>query len=161
MSTPDPFAEPGPTGGGKMPSMAQLKGRLLLVTPTGIEKGITSPLKKTPHDRITADVVILDGDPIKGVLNKDGEVTHVYDTPLAPPHRLDALWISQMVLVNQLRNALKSEGMVLGRVTQLPAQTAGNNKAWSLDAATEDDKKVARAYIESQKVDENDPFASA
>lgn len=159
--TTDPFDEPGPTGGGKMPAMSQLKGRLLLITPTGIERGITSPLKKEPHDRITADVVILDGDPIKGVLNKDNEVTHIYETPLSPPHKLDAMWISQTVLVNQLRNAQKNSGMVLGRVTQLPPVKAGNNKSWSLDAPTEDDKKVARAYIESTKVDPDDPFASA
>jgi hypothetical protein len=147
--------------------MKQLKGRLLLVTPTALTKNATSPLKKDasgnliPHDRMTADVTFLDGDPIKGVLDKDGEVTHVYDEPLNAPHKLESMWISQTVLVNQLRKAEKNGGMVLGRLVQLPPTQAGNAKAWSLDAASDEDKKIARAWIEKQKVDEDDPFASA
>ena len=157
--TTDPFDEPGPSSsGGKNPSMKQLKGRLLLITPTDIARGITSPMRKEPHDRITADVVILDGDPIKGVLNKDDEVTHVFDSPLTAPHKIEAMWIAQTVLVNQLRNAHKSGGMVLGRVTQMPANKDGN-RAWSLNAPEESDKKLARAYIAAAKEAEADPFA--
>lgn len=156
--TTDPFAEPGPVGsGGKNPSFAQLKGRLLLITPTALDKGITSPMKKDPHDRITADVVILDGDPIKGVLNKDNEVTHVYDEPITAPHKIENMWISQAVLVNQLRNAHKSGGMVLGRVNQLPARP-GQSKAWTLESPEEADKAEARKYIASVPKDD-DPFA--
>ncbi len=165
MTTDDPFSEPGPRGAGKFPSMKQLKGRLLLVTPTGLTKNATSPLKKDaggnliPHDRITADVVFLTGDPIKGVLDKDDEVTHTYDEALVAPHKLEAMWISQTVLVNQLRAALKREGMVLGRLVQLPPTQAGNAKAWSLEAATDEDKTKARAYLASLPKEDDDPFA--
>lgn len=160
MST-DPFSDPAPAGG-KWPSLKQLKGRLLLITPLAIEK-VPNTLSKTPGamtDRITADVVFLDGDPIKGILDKDDEVSHTYDEPLIAPTLMNNRFISGVRLVPRLSKALSTQGMVLGRLVLLP-KIGDKSRVWDLEAASEDDKKIARAYLESTKVDPDDPFASA
>jgi hypothetical protein len=151
----DPFDDPGSTGGGKYPSMAQLKGRLLLVEPTNLEKGIPSTLEPDKKvDRVTATVHVLDGDAITDVLDKDGDSTFTFDEPLVAPFVLEDMYLSQVVLVNQLRKAYKAEVKVLGRLGQLPAQKKGNNKAWAFEIPTEQDKQTARDYLAALKPDD-------
>jgi hypothetical protein len=158
MSETDPFDDPGSTGGGKYPSMAQLKGRLLLIEPTALAKNVPGMEPGKFVDRITATVGVIDGkEPITDVLDKDGDSTFTFDEPLVAPFELEDLYISQVVLVNQLRKAYKAETKVLGRLVQLPAREKGRNKAWGLEAPTDEDKTAAREYLANKPTD--DPWS--
>ena len=156
----DPFDAPGSKGAGKFPAMKQLKGRLLLIEPTRLDKQITSNLNPDKKvDRMSANVTVLDGDPITNVLDKDGDVVHEFDEPLAAPHTMEDMYISQTVLVNQLRKAYKAESKVLGRLVQLPAARPGENKAWAFEEPTDADKDIARGYLASEKAKgKDDPW---
>lgn len=153
---PDPFEQPTAVSGGKFPAMKQLgtgckertvtygagtpqektlktKGRLVLIQPTHLDKNVPGVGKDAkPRDRITANVTVFDGPPIEAVIDKDGEITHEFEEPLTPPFTLEGMYISQAVMVGQLRNALENKGRVLGRMAALPPQTAGNSRAWCL-----------------------------
>lgn len=64
----DPFGDPGSSS--TYPSLKQLKGRTLIVRPTKLEKGLPNPLQPgQTRDRMTADVVVLDGDPILSLIH--------------------------------------------------------------------------------------------
>ena len=139
----DPFDEPGSTGGGKFPSMAQLKGRLLLVQPMSLAKGV--PGAYGEQDRITANVHVLDGGDITEVLDKDGDVSFTPDVPWSPPCQMEDMYLSQRGLVNQLKSAYRNETQVLGRLNSRKLENG--NKMFELLPATDDDKVLARAYL--------------
>jgi hypothetical protein len=148
----DPFGEPGSSGGGKFPSMKQLAGRLLLVQPHTLTKGVVGAFG--PQDRMTSHVHVLDGDPITEVLDKDGDVAFTPDEPWTPPVTLEDLYISQRGLVNQLKSAYKAEGMVLGRL-RIRKLDSGN-KMFELEPASTEDKALAREFLAKKK--DSDPW---
>ena len=143
----DPFDEPGAKGSGAFPGVAQLKGRLVIVKPLNLEKNVPAPGENgKTQDRITADVHVLDGEPIAAALDKDGDIKAEFDEPLTAPFVLESMYLSQTVLVNQLRSAYKNDGIVLGRIGQEPARKKGQNKPWVFENATDADKATAREY---------------
>jgi hypothetical protein len=142
----DPFDEPGAKGSGAFPGVAQLKGRLVIIKPLNLEKHVPGVEAGKFVDRITADVHVLDGEPITAALDKDGDIKAEFDEPLVPAFVLESMYLSQTVLVNQLRAAYKNDGIVLGRIGQDPARKKGQNKAWVLETANDADKATAREY---------------
>jgi hypothetical protein len=149
----DPFSDPG--SGGSYPTMKMLNGRLLLIRPTVLEKGLPNTLQPgTFRDRITADVVVLDGDDITEIVNDDGDVTAELDEPLVPPFKLEDMYISQSKLISEIKSKVADKGLVIGRLARLKPLKAGQKGAWSLQVATDADRAVGRAYLASV-----DPFA--
>ena len=152
----DPFGDPGSSS--TYPSLKQLKGRTLIVRPTKLEKGLPNPLQPgQTRDRMTADVVVLDGDPITERLDDDDNATP-FDEPLAPPFKLEDMYLSGAKMIAECKGKLpageKPAGMVIGELTKLPPQKPGQKGAWSLKAASEAQKALGRKYLANV-----DPFA--
>lgn len=148
---------------GAFPKLEELEGRLVLIQPSKCE---TVPGYKNvgTQERITADVVVLDGE--------------------GAPERFDDMYLSQKGLVPMLKRCLKpgaAHPFVLGRVEMAAtkdyvdaAEKAGGIKKlleewarkgakgekpqffWNLADFTDAEADLARAYIRS-----TDQFASA
>lgn len=156
----DPFDGPAPQAP-RGPRLREMYGRLLLVVPRKLEEGIPNRLGKPgdTQDRMTADVVVLDGGPI----NYGGKPEAVPPTPhdkvAQIPHKTERMYISSAGLISQSRKALAKlvtegrPGMVLGRLTKGAASEKGE-PPWLLDTPTDADKAIARAYLSTV-----DPFA--
>lgn len=133
-------------------------GRLCIFRPVDLEKNVPSRFKGVPpSDRMKVDIVVLDGDKIETVLDKDGDVTYTFAEPLVPSFELKAMFVSQKLVVDQLTDAHRDGGMVLGRIVKLPPKTAGGNKAWAIGNYTDADKEKAVAYLVANPV--ADPFS--
>lgn len=156
----DPFDAPAPQRP-RGPRLQEMYGRLLLIIPHKLEENVPNRLGKAgdTQDRLTADVVILDGGPINygGTPEKVPPVPH--DKVAQVPHRNEKMFISAVGLISQCREALSKKvtqgrpGMVLGRLTV--GQATGNqNPPYLLTPATEADKAIGRAYLANV-----DPFA--
>jgi hypothetical protein len=142
MTQSDPFGEPQ----SEFITAKDFVGRLVLVTPTGVETGIESTMpdsKGKTYDRVIADVVVL-----------DGAVTDKFDVI---PCRLEGQLLSGAGLVPQLTKRT-SAGPVPGRMTL--GRFGHRRGKWPQPAvvmseATDADKQVARNYLASL-----DPFAA-
>ncbi len=148
-ATTDTFGAPSR---GAYPSLDELEGRLLLITPSKVQ---TVPGYKNvgTQERITADVAVLDGD---------------------NPETHDDMYLSQRGLVPMLKKCLKpgNKPQVLGRLERTPtsdyaakAEAAGGFGAlmaewakkggkgdkpqffWNLVEFTPEDAALARAYL--------------
>lgn len=148
---------------GRFPKVEELEGLLVLIKPSKVEYGVKG--KYGEQTRVTADVVVLDGDDA-GTEYED-------------------MYLSQRGLVPTLEKCLKpgaKHPWVLGRISKFPSKelresgvedAAGVDKAlaewarkggkgekpqfaWGLADFTDADANVARAYIAK-----NDSFASA
>lgn len=154
----DPFSAPAPQS--SRPRVRDLYGRLLLVIPHKLEEGIPNRLQPgTTQDRMTADVIVLDG----GTLHYGGRPEATPPTQhtkqVEVPHKIDRLFLSQAGLISQCRDALAKRlrnepGMVLGRLATGEAKEGGQNPPYLLTPPTEDEKNVARQYLATV-----DPFA--
>lgn len=155
----DPFSGPAPQQP-RGPRLRDLYGRLLLVVPVKLEKDV--PNRREPgktQDRMTADVIVLDGGPIAygGTPEKTPSVPH--DKTAQVPHKTAAQYISAAGIISQCREALAKRmlgqpGMVLGRLTVGQAKEPGHNAPWLLSVPTDADKALARQYLAQV-----DPFA--
>lgn len=146
-------------------------GRLVIVTPVKLEHNVKSQFAgNPPGDRMSLDVVILDGPPITNVIDKDGEVVYTFTEPLVPGQNavLKAMYTSHTVLIGQLVKLMvngesapgKSQ---YGRVLKLNPKNAGGNKPWALGRAVDPKQAVkdldaARAWMKANPAP--DPFAS-
>lgn len=152
----DPFSDPGSASG--YPSLKQLKGRVLIVVPKVLERGLPNTLNPgQTRDRLTADVHVLTGDDIAFRLDDDDNETP-FDEPLTVPFKLEDMYLSGAKLINETKAKLpsgdKPAGMVIGQLTKLPPQKAGQKGAWSLAQATPEQKAIGRKYLADV-----DPFA--
>jgi hypothetical protein len=149
MST-DPFTD----ARSSFTKLDDLIDRTVLVAPQEIQtlKSTLRGQEGKEYDAITADVIVLDGEP-------DDEIG--IETV---PTTIEGMRISGSVVVNQLRPKVKSHGLVLGRVSKQKAQTKGFNDAYVLDSKSidKDDpvRKVARTegqkYLDAR---ETSPFS--
>lgn len=162
-STPpgvDPFDAPAPQQP-RGPRMRDIYGRLLLIVPHKLEEGIPNQKGKPGdvQDRLTADVVILDGGPIAYGGRPEATPSIPHDKTTNPPHRNSRMYISNVGIISQCRLALAKKvttgqpGMVLGRLGVGEAK-GGNNPPYVLSAPTDADKQTARQYLSTV-----DPFA--
>lgn len=119
------FADPSTASG---IDWKDLHGSLLLIKPSAQEVGI-----KTVHgdsNAIRADISVLDGD-------KEG--TEYEDTLVFPK-----------VLQSQLKPRIGQ--MVLGRLGQ-GHKKPGQSPPWTLSTATDDEKKIGKAYLDRTAAD--------
>lgn len=158
----DPFGAPAPQA--DRPRVLDMLGRLLLIMPKKIE---TVPNKKKPgttQERMTADVIVLDGGPLAygGAPEKPKPIPHTKTGQI--PMKVTALYISQVGLVSQcqpyLLNYLAKNGgktMALGRLDLGEAKDAESNPPYLLRSATPEEAQVARAWLAANPAP--DPFA--
>ena len=104
----DPFAQPASS---LFPKVDQLGGRLLLIKPKLIEV-VPKPAEfggkpGETQERVTADVVVLDGGEIVGE---------------EAPTKFSDMYISQQSLVGVLKGALRQNTATLGRLFQFPVK---------------------------------------
>jgi hypothetical protein len=168
--TADPFTQPSSA---KHPKVNDLFGRLLLLTPSVIEK-VPGYQNKGVVDRVTADVVVLDGGEFEG-------------SPT--PALITDMYFSQAALVGTLRKALRTGQPVLGRLYRNPTKDNSSKYptrealeaaftawrpgqeaiqyVWTLEGFTEDEAAVARQYLATSQTrvaapapaqDEKPPF---
>lgn len=154
----DPFSGPAPRA--DRPRVRDMYGRLLLLIPHKLEEGIPNRLQPgTTQDRMTADVIVLDGGalPYGGRPEATPPVPHNKSAQV--PLKVDRLFISQAGLISQCREALAKRlrgqpGMVLGRLAVGEANAPGQNAPYLLTPPTDADKQFARQYLAAV-----DPFA--
>jgi hypothetical protein len=151
MSDKNPFEGNGddPFGAapesGVYPKQADLRGRLLLITPTKFEANVPSSNPKyPPTDRVTADVAVLDG-AVEGF----DDVTFT------------DMWLSGTKVTGSLHKSMKAgQKMILCRIISQDndARPSAENP-WSVTTEyTEDDAVKAREYLANRKP--VDPFSS-
>lgn len=148
----DPFADPTPRQS-NFASADSFRGRLVIIEPTKLERDIPkqSSVPNGPKgDRVTATVTVVDGlGPVQTFASRqptgnwlDGDV-----------HR--GVWFNQDQLAAGLQTldgkALKP--MVLARIDTLkPGTPAGQGNPWTISAASDEDKQIARAYLANRMV---------
>lgn len=146
--TTDPFMDPA-TPPSAFPTLASLRGRLVLVKPTKQET-VPNNLGQpgSTQQRVTADVTVVDGrGPVPVV--KQGSPTG--QTLEGPEFR--GMWIQGEFITTQLAEALRSGGMVLGTVnTPKTNMPPGKGNAWGLTRATDADKQTARDFLAGRTI---------
>lgn len=159
----DPFGDPA--AGTARPKMKDMYDRLLLISPEKVDQqpSLNDPSKMV--DRLTATVVVLDGGvfPFGGDLSETPPIPHtvIIDADELP-YKIDSMYVSAVGIVNQCRDALDARErktgkptMVLGRLKKGEQKDPTRKAPWRLEKATDADKEIARAYINSQN-----PFSS-
>lgn len=156
----DPFDGPAPQEA-RGPRLRDMYGRLLLIIPLKLEEGIPNRLGKPgdTQDRMTADVVVLDGGTIHygGKPEKIPSIPHTKASEV--PLKNARMFISSVGLISQCRQALAKKvttgqpGMVLGRLNVGEAK-GDQAPPYLLTSPTDADKVIARQYLANV-----DPFA--
>ncbi|MBB4689802.1 hypothetical protein [Amycolatopsis jiangsuensis] len=155
----DPFSAPAPQAA-RGPRVRDMYGRLLLVIPHKLEEDLPNRLQPgTTQDRLTADVIILDGGEIQYGGKPEATPPVPHTKTVATPFKSERMFLSQRGLISQCREALAKRlqgqpGMVLGRLTTGEAKEAGQNAPFLLSPPTDEDKALARQYLAQV-----DPFA--
>jgi len=133
-------------------------GRLLLISPTKIERNVPNKRGKPDangqlpvQDRMTADVVYLDGPPFMygGDPEGFGGAPKDHTAQASIPHEALGMWLSQQVIIQQCERSIG--GMVLGRLTKGVSNTPGNRQPWKLDDPTDADRQIARDYLRAKQ----------
>ncbi len=145
----DPFAAPAPPQSSIVrPRLLDFGrdpgGRLVLITPTDIKRGVPNRLSNKPgdtQDRMTCDLVVLDGNafPYGGAPEKGQPHTLLATVPCEIP----SMWISNVGLIGQVERRMNEP--VLGRLVIEPLDNG--NTIYRLKDATEAEKQVARQYL--------------
>jgi hypothetical protein len=154
----DPFSGPAPQMV-RGPRLREMYGRLLLLLPYKVETvpNRLDPAKGT-QERMTADVVVLDGGPVQFGGRPEAVPPVPHDKTAQTPYRAERMFISAVGLVSQCREALARRaqgqpGMVLGRLGV--GEAKGDQKPpFLLTPPTDADKQAARQYLATV-----DPFA--
>lgn len=157
----DPFDDPAPPRP-KGPRLDEMYGRLVLVIPKGMDKGKSTEADGTTsvYDRMSADVIVLDGGPMPYGGKPNGRPPTPHDKVAPIPHREVAMYISAKAIISMCRVAWDKRqrgepGMVLGRLNygEQPADPK-MTAPWILDKASDADRALARQYLATI-----DPFA--
>jgi hypothetical protein len=155
----DDFSDPATRG--ISPRWEQLDGRLLMIRPTKLERGVVNTLGRPDsngqmptQDRMTCTVTILDGPPLLyGGKPKEG----IPDTIQANvPCEFEGMLNSQVLIVSQCESKVpgapggKPEGGVVlgryGRSEKAPSQP-GMERARKLLIAADADRALARQWV--------------
>lgn len=155
----DPFSGPAPQQP-RGPRVRDMYGRLLLVIPHKLEDVPNRLQPGTTQERMTADVIVLDGGPIAFGGRPEATPPVPHDKTAVIPHKIAKMFLSQRGLISQCREALAKKlttgqpGMVLGRLAVGESREVGQNAPYLLTPPTDADKQAARAYLATV-----DPFA--
>jgi hypothetical protein len=157
----DPFGDPAPREA-RGPRLQEMAGRLILITPKLVERVPARDKDRVGQydNRMTADVVILDGGPCAYGGKPEGRPPVPHDKVAQLPHRNRDMFISSVGLVSQCREALDKRqrgepGMVLGRLGYGEQSDPTKSAPWLLLPATDADKAIARQYLSTV-----DPFGN-
>jgi len=139
------FGKPAePTPGGDFVRLDDLHDRLLLIQPKKIDTVPSKQLDddgnpKPPYERITADVVVLDGRPKIG-----GRSVEL-------PYVVRDMWLSGGQLVGQIRDYVGNPETpyALGRLGRGEPNSFGTAPR-ILEAYDDDDAQIAVKYLEAQ-----------
>jgi hypothetical protein len=153
---PTPWGAPAPPPD-RGPRVRDIYGRLLLISPKKIET-VVNRLSKVPgemQDRMTVDIVVLDGGPLAFGGAPEATPPKPHDRTVEIPYLIEGLWMSQVGLVSQCREALANklsglpgkQTMVLGRLSVSEDSKPGQNPAYLLLNPTPEDGALATAYI--------------
>lgn len=147
----DPLNFMDPANVAARPTIASLRGRLVMIKPLKQE---TVPNRLgapgSTQERVTADVTVVDGrGPVPVMEGNPPRATgQTLDGPEFP-----RLWIQNEYIVTQLSEALRVGGIVLGRVDlPNPNQNPGKGNAWGLTKATDADKQTARDFLANRTI---------
>lgn len=161
----DPFGGPAPRAP-KGPRFREMHKRLLLILPKKLEEGVPNRLGEPgdTQDRLTADVIVLDGDPIAYGGEPEKVDGKPHDKVAQIPCKNTAMFVSYTGIVSQCREALENyknkkggKTMALGRLGLGEVPANGGNRPWVLQDPTEQDKAIAREYL--RKNPPADPFS--
>lgn len=136
------FATPDPVGATR-PAVRDFVDRVVVIRPTRIERDVpnqSDPSKK--QDRVTADVLVLDGGPLQfgGNVARGKPLTMEVQTPFL----VKAMYISNTNMVQAVENQV-GKGVVLGRVEIGRAGDPTKNPPFNLVEVPQDDPKYAAA----------------
>lgn len=124
----NPFNAPAPVGGVR-PRVADIAGRMVAFTPTALALNVPGIKAGTFQDRITTDVVVLDGGPLAFGGKPEKGIPHTL--VISTPCEFTGMYVSQTNMVGALRGSVGA-GVVLGRIVQGTTNVAGNNPPWNL-----------------------------
>jgi len=147
-------------------TVAKCVGRTVLVIPKKVDRKHVNPQypDNAPVDRWTADVVVLDGEPISEIVDKDGDVTAELEEPLVPPFLVSDLYISNQMLGQQMdgvysrKLAGTGSGKILAQIMVLPPAKKGGNKPYAFGDASSAAKETALQWLKDNP--EPDEFDS-
>lgn len=143
---PEGFTAPVNTAVAR-PRIMDMAGRLVLIRPTKIERGVPNTIEPGKfQDRVTADVIVLDGGPLDFGGKPEKGVPHT--TRVNAPYTVISMWITQQVIVLQLEREIG--GAVLGRIGR-GAATGNRQPAWRLLDPSDADRAAATAYIHAER----------
>lgn len=146
VNAPAGFSAPVNTAVAR-PRIMDMAGRLVLIRPTKIERNVPNTIEPGKfQDRITADVIVLDGGPLDFGGKPEKGIAHTIRVDA--PYVVQSMWITQQVIVLQLEREIN--GAVLGRIGR--GQATGNRQpAWRLLDPSDADRAVATAYIHAER----------
>lgn len=147
FSTPPP---PSASGSGNMPKIGDLQGRLLIIMPESLQRGLLSRFTNRDgspqaQDRLTATVVVLDGGPLQWGGTQPGSARQNADVPYV----IKGLWIQQTKLIEQLNEPLQirlggGPGLALGRLWKTGTE---QNAPYVLATPNDQDVQAYNAYV--------------
>lgn len=161
VAQPGQFLAPPPpsaTGSGNIPKIGDLQGRLLIVMPETVVRGVASKFQgqggqQQFMDRMTCTIIVLDGGPLSWGGTTPGSQRQTVNTP----HVVKGIWVQQTKLVEQLEEALRvrqsgGPGLALGRLWKTGPS---NNDPYVLAAPQPQEIEQYNAYVSQQN-----PFAA-
>jgi hypothetical protein len=148
----DPFADPTPRVS-DFASADSFRGRLILIEPVKVERNVPKQAN-VPNgptgDRVTATVTVVDGlGPVQ--IYSQRIPTGKY---LEGPEHV-GVWFNQDQLANGLQTLKKDAllKMVLCRIDTLkPGTPAGQGNPWIMNAASPEDKQMARDFLAGRRL---------
>jgi hypothetical protein len=167
----DPFGDPAPRS--NRPRLGDLYdrsdngagGRLLLIIPERIQQVPDMERPSELVDRMTADVIVLDGGPLHWGGKPHGRPAVPHTKVDDVPFKIERMFVSSVGIVNQCRDALKARqngqtagSMVVGRLSLGESKSPNRNAPYFLAKGTDQDKALARRYWQAHLAAAN-PFS--
>lgn len=141
----DPFAAPAHVPS-EFARIQSFHGRLCLWKPTATDMVPNEHGQLKP--RLTVDITVVDG---AGPLPMYEQRVHTGKFMDGPEFR--GTYVSGQRLVVQLDDALKSGGMVLGRLgLYKEGKPQGQGNPWGIAEPTEEDKQIARNFLANRTI---------
>jgi hypothetical protein len=149
------FATPDPVGATR-PAVRDLLNRVIVVRPTKFETNVPGVEDGKLQDRVTADVLVLDGGPLEfgGNVARGKPLTMTVQTP----YLIKGMYISNTNMVDAVKGQT-GRGVVLGRVVLGRASKPTHNPPYNLAEVTQEDPKY-QAAVQVYTAVVNDSFVN-
>lgn len=134
------------SGASDFPRMADLRGRLLLITPRKVEIVPSQTNPGSTFESVGSDVVVLDGGPV--VSTDPAANGKVFDG-----HAFTNIGLSGVRVARQLKELAGTGQVVLGRInTQQGTGPAAKGNAWGVETQfTPQDAELATRYLNGDR----------